>query len=292
MRNVVISFRTIPRKIRCSEFDSEPFRRRGSLFRTTKQKKKTFKNSFWNMMMLWKVFLLLLFWFAEFCSVLFGTLEWANMRHTEFRERSTIFRGITKTVPSLFLGIFSERNFYGNHICTAPSLILWKTIFNHYWLTVNKESKSLRIWEGQKVFTKLHYFLHLTITNSSKKIKMFAAPFSIDVKNWEDGTKLAAGSIYFVRSGFCSNFLRVPAGSSLILQGGKKCQVCFNQTYLYRTVASAHVYYTLQRRSDLWIPRNETARPRSQFPHSHSTFMCLWLIYIFPRSVHLFCWTQ
>jgi hypothetical protein len=27
---------------------------------------------------------------------------------------STLFRGITKTVPSLFRGIFSERNFDGN----------------------------------------------------------------------------------------------------------------------------------------------------------------------------------
>ncbi len=114
-------------KIKCSEFDSEPFRRRGTLFWTIKQK-KIFGNSFWNMMMLWKVFLLLLFWFAEFCSVLFRTLEWANPRHPEFRERSSVFHGITKTVPSLFLGIFSERNFYGNHICTAPSFILFNPI--------------------------------------------------------------------------------------------------------------------------------------------------------------------
>ncbi len=41
----------------------------------------------------------------------------------------------------------------------------------------------------------------------------------------------------------------------------------------------------LQTRSDLCIPRNETAR--ASFPIS--TFMFLWAIYIFPRSVHLFC---
>jgi hypothetical protein len=34
--------------------------------------------------------------------------------NTEFRGMSTFFRGITKTVPSLFRGIFSERNFDGN----------------------------------------------------------------------------------------------------------------------------------------------------------------------------------
>ncbi len=41
----------------------------------------------------------------------------------------------------------------------------------------------------------------------------------------------------------------------------------------------------LQRKSDLCTPRKETARPQSQFPHS---CFCLWAIYIFPRSVHLF----
>jgi hypothetical protein len=62
------------------------------------------------------------------------------------------------------------------------------------------------------VFTKLHLFFSPTITQSYKK--MFASPLSIDVKNCEVGTRLAAGSIYFVRSGFCSNFLRVPTGTT------------------------------------------------------------------------------
>jgi hypothetical protein len=33
-------------------------------------------------------------------------------------------------------------------------------------------------------------------------------------------------------------------------------------------------------------PRKRIARPQSQFPQS---FMCMWAIYIFPRSVCLFC---
>jgi hypothetical protein len=35
-------------------------------------------------------------------------------RHSESNGISTLFCGITKTVPSLFRGIFSERNFDGN----------------------------------------------------------------------------------------------------------------------------------------------------------------------------------
>jgi hypothetical protein len=34
-------------------------------------------------------------------------------KYTEFRERSTFFRGIMKTVKSRFRGIFSEQNFDG-----------------------------------------------------------------------------------------------------------------------------------------------------------------------------------
>ncbi len=44
--------------------------------------------------------------YVEFHSVLFWTSEWAIPRHMEFRESSTFFRGITRTVPSLFQGIF------------------------------------------------------------------------------------------------------------------------------------------------------------------------------------------
>jgi hypothetical protein len=40
----------------------------------------------------------------------------------------------------------------------------------------------------------------------------------------------------------------------------------------------------LQRKSHLCIPKNGTARPQSQFPHS-----CVWAIYIFPPLVCLFC---
>jgi hypothetical protein len=49
-----------------------------------------------------------------FRSIPFRSSEWDIPRHTEFREISTFFRGITKTVPSLFHGFFSEWNFDGN----------------------------------------------------------------------------------------------------------------------------------------------------------------------------------
>jgi hypothetical protein len=37
-----------------------------------------------------------------------------DLEHSEPHGMSTLFRGITKTVPSLFRGIFSERNSDGN----------------------------------------------------------------------------------------------------------------------------------------------------------------------------------
>ena len=46
---------------------------------------------------------------------------------------------------------------------------------------------------------------------------------------------------------------------------------------------------TLQRRFELCIPGNQTARPCSQFPYS---YVHLWAIYIFPGSVHLFSCSQ
>ncbi len=42
--------------------------------------------------------------------------------------------------------------------------------------------------------------------------------------------------------------------------------------------------HPLHRKSHLCSRRKGIARPQSQFPH----FMCLWEIYIFPRSVHIF----
>ncbi len=45
---------------------------------------------------------------------------------------------------------------------------------------------------------------------------------------------------------------------------------------------------TLQRNFDLCIPRKGTAR--TQYPIF--AFMCLWAIYIFPQSVHLFSWSR
>ncbi len=39
------------------------------------------------------------------------------------------------------------------------------------------------------------------------------------------------------------------------------------------------------RKSNLCIPRKGIARPQSQF---HNSYVCLWAIYIFPGSVHIF----
>ena len=52
--------------------------------------------------------------------------------------------------------------------------------------------------------------------------------------------------------------------------------------YSSRTPGVGHC--TLYRKSEFWIPRNETARPRSQFLHS---FICERLIYSQNRSAHL-----
>ncbi len=54
--------------------------------------------------------------FAEFRSVSFRVTEWTLLKYSEPHGMSTLFRGITKTVPSLFRGIFSEQNSDGNPI--------------------------------------------------------------------------------------------------------------------------------------------------------------------------------
>ncbi len=51
-----------------------------------------------------------LHFFAEFRSVPFRASELAFPRNSECLGMSTFFRGITETIPSLFRGIFSERN--------------------------------------------------------------------------------------------------------------------------------------------------------------------------------------
>jgi hypothetical protein len=55
-----------------------------------------------------------------FRSVPFRVTEWTLPRHSESHGMSTLFRGITKTVPSLFRGIFSEQNFDGNPNLSCP----------------------------------------------------------------------------------------------------------------------------------------------------------------------------
>ncbi len=46
-----------------------------------------------------------------------------------------------------------------------------------------------------------------------------------------------------------------------------------------------YIYSNTTTKIPFCIPRKGIARPQSQFPH---TFMCLWAIYIFPGSVHIF----
>jgi hypothetical protein len=48
--------------------------------------------------------------------VSFRVMEWTLPKYSESHGMSSLFRGITKTVPSQFRGIFSERNFDGNPI--------------------------------------------------------------------------------------------------------------------------------------------------------------------------------
>ncbi len=48
-------------------------------------------------------------------------------------------------------------------------------------------------------------------------------------------------------------------------------------------IGCLHSNLTASRRSDLYIPRNETARPRSQFPHS---CLCEQFIYSHDRSTY------
>ncbi len=54
-----------------------------------------------------------------FRSVRFRTTKLTLSMNTEFRRMSTFFHGITETVPCLFRGFFSERNFDGNPNCTS-----------------------------------------------------------------------------------------------------------------------------------------------------------------------------
>ncbi len=94
-----IPFRTIFRWEKPSEFRSESFSEEKKI-----RKKTTFVSSF-----------VKLHYFSEFCSM------------------STLFRRITKTVPSLFRRIFSKQNFDGN-----PNYY-WTVFFYEY--LFHRESK-------------------------------------------------------------------------------------------------------------------------------------------------------
>ncbi len=133
MRNFVSSFRTIPRKIKCSEFDSELFRRRGILFRPL-SKRKIFRE--------------------------------LVLKHDDaMKGLSVVFFGLQNSVP--FRSEFSECNFNGNHSCTAPYLILLKSILQSVLAYSRiRESSATKFKRCLQSFT---YFFHFTITQSFKK---------------------------------------------------------------------------------------------------------------------------
>ncbi len=49
-----------------------------------------------------------------FCGIQFSFIPHCEIDSSETIELSILFHGITKTVPSLFRGIFLEQNFYAN----------------------------------------------------------------------------------------------------------------------------------------------------------------------------------
>jgi hypothetical protein len=59
---------------------------------------------------------------AEFRSVPFRASELALPRNSECLGMRAFFRGITETVPSLFRGIFSERNSVPNPTHAAAGI--------------------------------------------------------------------------------------------------------------------------------------------------------------------------
>jgi hypothetical protein len=111
-----------------SEFQSEPFSEQ-------KKNSESIPNHFWNRKHLknddFVSCFVKLHYFRgiPFRSVRFRTTKLALLMNTEFRGMSTFFRGITKTVPSLFRGIFPERNFDGN-----PNQCTWMNTIVIYFL--------------------------------------------------------------------------------------------------------------------------------------------------------------
>ncbi len=72
-----------------------------------------------------------------FRSVPFRASELALPRNSECLGISTFFRGITEAVPSLFRGIFSERNSVPNPTCT-PHPHQAGLIFPSWWMNASK----------------------------------------------------------------------------------------------------------------------------------------------------------
>ncbi len=60
-------------------------------------------------------------------------MEWTLLKYSESHGMSSLFLRITKTVPSLFRGIFSERNFDGNLTYRRAS----RNCLTNLWLVKN-----------------------------------------------------------------------------------------------------------------------------------------------------------
>jgi hypothetical protein len=101
----------------------------------------------------------------------------------------------------------------------------------------------------------------------------------------------ASSGLYFISNRFwkvwstCIEIFRnlrmtgQPKGDQVVCPSAHQTEAAYPPLHV-----SARYTTTLYRKSDLWIPRNETGWPRSQFLHS---FVCEGCIYYQDRSVYL-----
>ncbi len=85
--------------------------------------------------------------FAEFRSVPFRTSEWANPRHIEFRERSTLFRGITKIPLRVYSAGFFWKEFLWQPCCRDKKNALPSKLWKRKWVQNARQTlKIILIW--------------------------------------------------------------------------------------------------------------------------------------------------
>jgi hypothetical protein len=138
MRNFITSFRTIQRKIEMLGIwsrTSSQKRKTLEIFSETLSKRKHFRkivpqhDVFYAKSLCYCYFTVpsnLIFYRSLFLSV--PNLGMGLSETHGIPRKEHFFPRNNKSVPILFCGIFSERNFIGNHICAAPSIILLKSI--------------------------------------------------------------------------------------------------------------------------------------------------------------------